>query len=142
MEGFLSKGVLSEVVLSGGGFVRAPLSCHIKIDYTNCLQNDFPQCLISKLQRVQNAAARLVVRCHRWEYYYTSSHETALAPGKTMSAVLRPATGVSCTTSTGAPYITDQLEQRATRVLRSTTNNDFHVPPSRSRYGDRIFSPC
>ena len=38
------------------------------------------------------------------------------------------------------PYITDLLEQRATRVLRLTTNNDFYVPPSRSRYGDRMFS--
>ena len=38
------------------------------------------------------------------------------------------------------PYITDQLEQRATSVLLSTTNNDFYVPPSRSRYGDRMFS--
>ena len=38
------------------------------------------------------------------------------------------------------PYITDLLEQRATRVLRPTTNNDFSVAPSRSRYGDRIFS--
>ena len=37
-------------------------------------------------------------------------------------------------------YITDLLEQRATRVLRSTTNNDFYVPQSRSRYGDRMFS--
>ena len=38
------------------------------------------------------------------------------------------------------PYITDLLEQRATRVLRSTTSNDFYVLPSRSRYGDIIFS--
>ena len=38
------------------------------------------------------------------------------------------------------PYITDLLEQRATRVLRSTTNNYFIVPPSRSRYGDRMLS--
>ena len=38
------------------------------------------------------------------------------------------------------PYITDLLEQRATRVLRPTTNNEFSVPPSRSRYGNNIFS--
>ena len=36
-----------------------------RIDYANCLLYDLPQCLIFKLQRVQNAAARLVVRCHR-----------------------------------------------------------------------------
>ncbi|KAK2183493.1 hypothetical protein NP493_310g02011 [Ridgeia piscesae] len=38
------------------------------------------------------------------------------------------------------PYFTDLLEQRAMRVLRSTTNTDFYVPPSRSRYDDRMFS--
>ena len=31
-----------------------------RIDYANCLLYDLPQCLISMLQRVQNAAARLV----------------------------------------------------------------------------------
>ena len=39
-----------------------------RIDYANCLLYDLPQCLIAKLQRVQNAAARLVVRCHRCEH--------------------------------------------------------------------------
>ena len=33
-------------------------------------------------------------------------------------------------------YINDMLEQRATRML----HNDFYVPPSRSRYGDKMFS--
>ena len=43
-----------------------------RIDYANCLLYDLPQCLISKLQRVQNAAARLVVRCHRRELHQFS----------------------------------------------------------------------
>ena len=37
-----------------------------RIDYANCLLYDLSHCL--KLQRVQNAAARLVVRCHRCEH--------------------------------------------------------------------------
>ena len=36
---------------------------------------DLPQCLISKLQRVQNAAARLVVRCHRSEHKKKLLHQ-------------------------------------------------------------------
>ena len=88
--------------------------------------------------RVQNAATRLVGRCHR------CSHETALAPSEITSSVLSPATGVVCTSTAqhglAPPYITDLLEQRATRVLHSTTNNDLYVPPSRSRYGERMFS--
>ena len=69
--------------------------------------------------------------------YYTSSH----APGETTSAILNIATGVSHTTTWLAPpYITNLLEQRATRVLCSTTNNDFYVPPYCSWYCDRMFS--
>ena len=38
-------------------------------------------------------------------------------------------------------YITNlPHDQRATRVLRSATNNDLYVPPSRSQYGDKTFS--
>ena len=36
-----------------------------RIDFANCLLHGTPDCLINKLQRVRNAAARLVVRCHR-----------------------------------------------------------------------------
>ena len=39
-----------------------------RIDYAHCLLYDLPQCLIAKLQRVQNAAAKLVIRCHRSEH--------------------------------------------------------------------------
>ena len=75
----------------------------------NCLLHGIPDCLINKLQRVQNSAAWLVVHC---------GAQHRLAPA----------------------YITDLLhKQRATRVLRSATNNDSYVPPSHSRYGDSTF---
>ena len=34
----------------------------------NCLLYDLTDCLICRLQRVQNATSRLVVRCHRYEH--------------------------------------------------------------------------
>ena len=36
-----------------------------KLDYCNSLLYGINQCLIAKLQRVQNAAARLIMQCHR-----------------------------------------------------------------------------
>ena len=39
-----------------------------RIDYANCLLHGIPDCLINKLQREQNPAAWLVVRCHRWDH--------------------------------------------------------------------------
>ena len=106
-----------------------------RINYANCLLYDLPQCLISKLQRVQNAAARLVVRCHRCEHI-----TPVLMKLHRLSVKQRVLLVFRAQHRLAPPYIADLLEQRATRVLRSTTNNDFYVPPSRSRYGDRMFS--
>lgn len=39
-----------------------------RLDYANTLLFDSPDFLITKLQRVQNPAVRLVVRCSRWEH--------------------------------------------------------------------------
>ena len=39
-----------------------------RIDYANSLLHGIPDCLNNKLQRVQNVADRLVVRCHRWDH--------------------------------------------------------------------------
>ena len=105
-----------------------------------CLLCDLPDCLISKLQRVQNAAARLVVRRHGWEYitpFLVKLHWLPVEQRVQYSIVLltfRAQHGL-------APlYITDLLEQRATRVLRSTANNDLYVLSSRSRYNGKMLS--
>ena len=101
---------------------------------------DLPQCLISKLQRVQNAAARLVVRCHRCGHITPVLIKLHWLPVKQRVQYLILLLVFRAQHRLTPPYITDLLEQRATRVLRSTTNIDFYVLPSRSRYGDRMFS--
>ena len=111
-----------------------------RIDYANYLLYDLPQCLISKLQRIQNAAARLVVRCHGCEHIIPVLMKLNWLPVKQRVQYIILLLVFRAQHRLAPPYITDLLEQRATRVLRSTTNNDFYVPPSRSRYGDRIFS--
>ncbi|KAI0227675.1 hypothetical protein LSAT2_021832 [Lamellibrachia satsuma] len=105
------------------------------INYANCLLHGIPDCLINKLQRVQNAAARLVVRCHRWSHIPPVLKKLPWLPVKQrihyaiLLLTFRAQHGLA------PAYITDLLhEQRATGVLRSATNNDMYVPPSRSRY--------
>jgi len=72
-------------------------------------------------------------------YHVTQAlFRNTLAPGETKSALLNTATGFRAQHRLAPIYITDLLEQKATRVLRSTTN--FYVTSSRSRYGDRMFS--
>ena len=73
--------------------------------------------------------------------HHTCTQETALASCEATHSLCNSTTDVSCSTQTAPAYITNLLhEQRATRELRSATNNDLYVPPSRSRYGDRTFS--
>ena len=92
--------------------------------------------LINKLQRVQNAASRLVVRRHRWEYITPLLMKLHWLPVKQcvqyliLLLVIR---AQHCLRSPYCPYITGLLAQRATRVLCSTLNNDQYLPPSRSR---------
>ena len=111
-----------------------------RIDYTDCILYDLPQCLISKLQRVQNAAARLVVRCHRCEHITPVLMKLHWLPVKQRVQYSILLLVFRAQHRLAPPYITNLLVQRATGVLRSTTNNDFYVPPSRSRYNDRMFS--
>jgi hypothetical protein len=97
-------------------------------------------CMKLQLQRVQNAAARLVVRCHRCEHITPVLMTLHWLPVKQQVQYSILLLVFRAQHRLAPPYITDLLEQRATRVLRSTTNNDFYVLPSRSRYCDRMFS--
>ena len=97
--------------------------------------------LINKLQRVQNAAARLVVRVHRWDYItpvFKKLHWPPVTQRIHYAILLltfRAQHGLA------PAYITDLIhEQRTARVLSSVTNSDLYVPPSHSRYGDMPFS--
>ena len=73
-----------------------------RIDYANCLLHGIPDCLINKLQRVQNAAARLVVRCHRWDHITPVLKKMHLASLEATQSLRNSATDVSCSTQTGA----------------------------------------
>ena len=112
-----------------------------RIDYVNCLLHGIPDCLINKLQRVRNAAARLVVRCHRWDHITPVLKKLLWLPVKQRIHYAILLLAFRAQHGLAPAYITNLLHiQRATCVLHSATNNDLYVPPSRSRYGDRTFS--
>ena len=81
-----------------------------------------------------------MVRCHRCEHITPVLIKLHWLPVKQRVQYLILLLVFRAQHRLTPPYITDLLEQRATRVLRSTTNIDFYVLPSRSRYGDRMFS--
>ena len=110
------------------------------LDYANALLFGITDVLIGKLQRVQNYAARLVVRCDRRDHITPILKKLHWLPVKqrvTYKIILltfRALNGL-------APiYIVDMLHRhRPTRALRSANNNDLQVPSTSSRYGDRTF---
>ena len=112
-----------------------------RLDYANALLFGITDVLIGKLQRVQNYAARLVVRCDRRDHITPILKKLHWLPVKqrvTYKIILltfRALNGL-------APiYIVDMLHRhRPTRALRSADNNDLQVPSTSSRYGDRTFA--
>ena len=112
-----------------------------RLDYANALLFGITDVLIGKLQRVQNYAARLVVRCGRRDHITPVLKKLHWLPVKqrvTYKIILltfRALNGL-------APiYIVDMLHRhRPTRALRSADNNDLQVPSTSSRYGDRAFA--
>ena len=87
-----------------------------------------------------DTVTRIVVHCHRCEHITPVLMKLHWLPVKQRVQYSILLLVFRAQHRLAPPYITDLLEQRATRVLRSTTNNDFYVPPSRSRYGDRMCS--
>ena len=128
-------------------FPPSPPSHH-QYSHKKCQHNHHPssssgisEVLISKLQRVHNYAARLIVRCDRRDHITPVLKKFHWLPVKqrvTYNIILltfRALNGL-------APiYIVDMLHRhRPTRALRSADNNDLQVPTTSSRYGDRAFA--
>ena len=111
------------------------------MDCENALLFGIPDVLIGKLQREQNYAARLVVRCDRRDHITPVLEKLLWFPVKQrvtytiMLLTFRALNGL-------APiYIANMLHRhRPARAVRSANNNDLQVPSTSSRYGDRAFA--
>ena len=114
-----------------------------RLDMGNILLYGLPQKLVSKLQRVQNAAARLVTLTSKRTHITPILEELHWLPisqrieYKILTTVYRSLHG-------HAPdYLKDMLSHyNPSRVLRSKSCNNLEVPRARGAYGTRAFSIC
>jgi len=119
-----------------------------RLDYCNALLAGLPQSTTVPLQRVMNAAMRLV--CN---FNLRSRDHVSITPALRELHWLPIAARVQCelcvlvhsaVVGTAPDYVRDMLHPASERMsqsaLRSATNNEMLVPRSRLKFGERAFS--
>ena len=112
-----------------------------RLDFANVLLVELPHCLIFRLQKVQNAAARMAVRAGRSEHISPIIKRVHWLPIRQRIVYKAPGADVSRSAwSCTKLYISVLLWWYVPgRHLRSAGSMDLHVPRSNGGYGDRRF---
>jgi hypothetical protein len=113
-----------------------------KLDYQNGLLYGLPACKIEKLQRIQNAAARVIARTKKFEHISPILKQLHWLPIH-QRIVFKVLLFVFKALNNLAPiYLTELLEPLThSRTLRSSTMNLLKCPKSNTcSFGDRSFS--
>ena len=109
---------------------------------TNELLYGLPEHLILKLQRVQNAGARLITNSPKHCHITPILHQLHWLPVRFRCIFKILCIVFRCLNGLGPKYLTEYLHfYQPTRVLRSSLDNLLLViPRSCRKYGDRAFS--
>jgi len=111
-----------------------------RLDYANALLYGVPQCLISKLQRLQNCAARLLTGTSQREHItptLISLHWLPIEYRPKYKVLLHTYKALH---DLSPVYISEMVQRyHPSRALRSTGQNLLMVPKVRTSYGKRSF---
>jgi len=121
--------------------------CHVLLswlDYCNALLAALPQSTVVPLQRVMNAAARLVCNLRSWDHVTPALIELHWLPITARVQYKLCLLVHSAVVGTAPDYLKNMLhpvsEHASQRALRLATNNDMVVPCFRLKFGERAFS--
>ena len=117
-----------------------------KLDQNNSLLHDLPECVLVKLQRVQNSAARLL--CSAGRQFDAAPLLVSLhwLPIKKMIKFKIVLLVYKCLNGIGPLYLSELLSfysnSESRQCLRSSSLDNLHVPRSSTKFGDRSFLVC
>ena len=114
-----------------------------KIDYCNSLLAGLPQYLLRKLQRIQNNAARLVLRRSKFEHVTPLLHSLHWLPVSERIDYKLSTLSFAVTSGSAPGYLSDLLHlYTPSRLLRSSSDTRLLQLPSvkTKTYGERSFS--
>ena len=114
-----------------------------RIDYCNSLLAGLPLYLLHKLQRIQNNAARLVLRCSKFEHVTPLLHSLHWLPISDRINYKLATLSFSVVSGTAPDYLSDLLHlYTPSRPLRSSSDTRILVPATvrTKTYGERSFS--
>ena len=120
--------------------VHAFITSHL--DYCNSLLAGIPDIEISRLQRLQNASARIITRSKRHDHITPVLYNLHWLPVHLRIHFKILLIMFKCSTGNAPSYLRNLIVPYApTRRLRSATQNLFVIPKVFSRsYGERTFS--
>ena len=123
---------------------QALVHAHVlsRLDYCNSLLYGAPACLIQRLQRVQNAAARLVSKAKRMDHATPLLKELHWLPIKTRLEFKIQVMAFKIVKGQAPPYLCELLAPyEPVRALRSCDQNLLNMPSFRLQtFGGRAFS--
>ena len=108
---------------------------------TSCCMGRCMGCLLQKLQRVQNSAARLVTKCPRSDHITTILRKLHWLPVKQRIQYKLLVTTYKALHGSAPSYLSVMLQPyQSTCTLRSNELQLLHVLRARCGYGDRSFA--
>ena len=112
-----------------------------RLDYGNISLYGISEGLLDKLQKAQNAAARLVVKCLRSDHITPHLRDLHWLPVRSRIKYKILVTTYRALHNEAPAYISEMLSPYIPpRTLRSTNTSLLTVPTTHTKHGDRAFS--
>ena len=135
MRAFLNEASLQKLITS---FVLS------RMDYCNSLLVNLPNDTITKLQRIQNHAARLVLKKTKRDHVTSLFRKLHWLPLQARIDYKICVLCFKCINKTAPSYLSDLLEQYVpSRLLRSGSQNLLKIPPrANKKCTEKAFKHC